>query len=66
MTIKVSQFQMMINKSINKAIGGNLTAAQISTVLTNTATALTAVSPAPTRDRTIRDIGPALNPWQPN
>lgn len=54
-----------INLVINKALGGGLTAAEIETALTNQATALGAVAPVPTHDRTITDPGPALNPAQP-
>jgi len=54
-----------INLTINKALGGGLTAAQIETALTDQATALGAVAPVPTHDRTIQDPGPELNPSQP-
>lgn len=54
-----------INLIINMALGSGLTAAQIATALTNAETALSAVTPAPTHDRTIKDPGPALNPSQP-
>jgi hypothetical protein len=54
-----------INMIINRALGANLTVAQITAALNAQSTALAAVTPAPTRDRTIRDTGAPLNPSQP-
>jgi len=63
MTVK--DLTEQINYVINKALGAGLTATQIEGVLTAQETALAAVTPAPTHDRTITDPGPALNPDQP-
>lgn len=67
-----TQFQEEINRYVNIALGnigsgsGTLpNAAAIATVLTNAATAVTALSNV-THDRTIQDPGTALNPWQPD
>lgn len=54
-----------LNRLINKALASNLTAAQIGAALTAQQTALAAVTPAPTHDRTITNPGQALNPSQP-
>ena len=54
-----------INLVINKALGAGLLVTDIETALTNAGTELTALTTAPTHDRTIEDPGPALNPSQP-
>jgi hypothetical protein len=54
-----------LNLLINKALGAGLTVAQIDVVIENAQTALDAVSPVPSHDRTIEDTGAALNPSQP-
>jgi hypothetical protein len=65
MSMQTKELKEKINLLINTALGAGLTAAQINTALTNAATNLTAVTPAPTHDRTIKDPGAALNPSQP-
>lgn len=65
MSVKLSDFVSEINLAINKAIGGNLDAADIAAALTAQADALTAVDPPPTHDRTITNTGAELDPRQP-
>ena len=65
MHYKTNRVTEELNRHINKWIAGGITAAQIGTALTNAATNLAAVSPVPTRDRTIKDTGAAMNPSQP-
>jgi hypothetical protein len=57
------RFQEDLNKIVNRALAGNLTVAQILTILNNTVTALTGKTY--THSRSIEDPGPALNPHQP-
>jgi hypothetical protein len=66
MPINPTQLTEMVNTIINKALAGGLNANQIAVALNNGATALGAVNPAPTHDRTITDPGSALNPNQPD
>lgn len=54
-----------LNRYINRWLASGITAAQIETALTTASTNLAAVTPAPTRDRTIKDTGPLMNPTQP-
>lgn len=54
-----------INVIINKALGANITVANIELALTNAVTALQATPPTLSHDRTIEDPGSALNPSQP-
>jgi hypothetical protein len=65
MAMTVNEFNEAINMLVNKALGANLTAAQIEAALTAASAAVTAVAPVPTHDRTITDPGSALNPSQP-
>lgn len=67
-----TQLQEQINILVNTALanigsgGGTLAnAAAIATVLTNTATAVTALGTGTTHSREIQDPGTALNPSQP-
>ena len=63
MAITTINFTEKLNRQINQALGGNLTVAQILTVLNNQVTALTGKTF--THSRMIEDHGPALNPTQP-
>lgn len=65
MSMTTKELGEQLNLLINMALGAGLTATQIGTALTNAGTALAAVTPAPTHDRTIKDPGAALNPSQP-
>jgi hypothetical protein len=63
MTYFTIRFQEDLNRMINRALAGNLTVAQILTILNNTVTNLTGKTM--THSRSIEDPGPTLNPHQP-
>lgn len=62
---KTNRITEDLNRYINRWIGSGLTVAQITAALTAASTNLAAVSPTPTRDITMRDKGPLMNPTQP-
>jgi hypothetical protein len=57
------RFTEDLNRMINRALAGNLTVAQILTIMNNQVTALTGKTM--THSRSIEDPGPLLNPHQP-
>lgn len=64
MSIGPIRFTEMLNRDINKALGGGLTTTQVAAALTTASTNVTALSNV-THSRAIQDHGPALNPTQP-
>jgi hypothetical protein len=64
MSMTVTNFQEMINLAVNKAKGGGLTKAQITTVLGNVSTAQG--TDTTTHDRTIENPPAALLPDMSN
>lgn len=61
---KITRVNEDINRNINRALSAGIPVATIVSSLNGVATSLTAVTPAPTHDRTMKDTGAPLNPTQ--